>query len=214
MRDERAQRRVLGGDDRYRLVRLRAGYRIAGIDAHADTGCKCRVFLSFAAKHCFAERLLIVRCRLLHCNDLLALAGRQAALDLRRNALPEFSKRLRGAVVRLEHDAARMIALLELVHTFDACSLEAHDGLVVVANRHYVGLLDALAQQVDYAHLRAVSVLELIDLDVAIGVLKALTQLAAVLDGAHEIENHIVVVVEASLVELGLIARRNLAGNF
>lgn len=56
--------------------------------------------------------------------------------------------------------------------------------------------------------------MELVDLDVAIGILKALTQLLAVLDGADEIEDHVVVVVEISLVELGLIARRNLAGNF
>ena len=75
-------------------------------------------------------------------------------------------------------------------------------------------MLDALTQQVDYAHLRAVGVLELVDLDVAIGVLKALLQLLAVLDGANEIEDHVVVVVQAPRIELGLIARRNLAGNF
>lgn len=106
-----------------------------------------------------------------------------------------------------------MIALLELVDAFDACALKAHDSLVVIAHRHDVGVLDALTQQVDCAHLRAVGVLELVDLDVAIGILEALAQLVTVLDGADEIEDHVVVVVQASRIELSLIARRNLAGN-
>ena len=97
------------------------------------------------------------------------------AFDLRRNALPEFNKRLRGAVVRLEHDVARTVALLELVDTFDACALEA----ATIAwssspTAMTLGCSMPSTQQVDYAHLRAVGVLELVDLDVAIGVPKAL----------------------------------------
>ena len=81
----------------------------------------------------------------------------------------------RGAIVGLEHDAPGRELGRKLVSTFDCGALKTHDGLIVIANCHDIGRINAVAEQLDDAHLGAIGVLKLVNLDIGIGVLEHLT---------------------------------------
>ena len=117
----------------------------------------------------------------------------------------------RGAIVGLEHDAPGRKLGRKLVGTFDRGALKTHDGLIVIADGHDIGRINAVAEQLDDAHLGTVGVLELVNLDIGIGVLEHLAQRVIVFDGVDKIADHIVVIVEMVLVELALVATRDVA---
>ena len=117
----------------------------------------------------------------------------------------------RGAVIGLEHDVPGRKLGRKLVSTFDRGALKTHDGLIVIANGHDIGRINAVAEQLDDAHLGTIGVLELVNLDIGIGVLEHLAQRVVVLDGVNEVADHVVVIVEMVLVELALVATRDVA---
>ena len=106
-----------------------------------------------------------------------------------------------------------MIAVDKLVDALDGRALKAHDGLVIVTHGHDVGLLEPLTEELNDPHLGTIGVLELVDLDVGIGVLELLTQIIVLLDRLYKVGNHVVVVVEMLAVEDFLVALGNRAGS-
>lgn len=127
------------------------------------------------------------------------------------DGLTELNDGGRGAIVGLEHDAPGRKLGRKLVGTFDRGALKTHDGLIVIANGHDIGRINAVAEQLDDAHLGTIGVLELVNLDIGIGVLEHLAQRVIVFDGVNKIADHIVVIVEMVLVELALVATRDVA---
>ena len=119
----------------------------------------------------------------------------------------------RGAIVGLEHDAPGRELGRKLVSTFDRGALKTHDGLIIIADGHDIGRTNAVAEQLDDAHLGTIGVLEFVDLNVAIGVLEDLAQCVVVLDGVNKVADHVVVIVEMMLVELALVATCNVASS-
>ena len=172
IRDERPQDGMLGRDHRDCLVGIVAGSEVAAIDALSDVTRQGGILLCLALKDGLRE-LGLVPPRAV-CPDRLVVACGEAALDLHRHPLAKLDNIRSGAVVGHEHNALRVVAIDKLVDALDGRALEAHDGLVVIAHRHDVGALKTLTEELDDPHLGTVGVLELVNLDVGIGVLELL----------------------------------------
>ena len=147
------------------------------------------------------------------CPDCLVVACGEAALDLHRHPLAKLDDIRSGAVVGHEHNALRVVTVDELVDALDGRALETHDCLVVITYRHDVGSLEPLAEELDDPHLGTIGILELVNLDVGIGVLELLAQIAVLLDRLNEVGDHVVVVVEMLVVEGFLVALGNRASS-
>ena len=208
IRDKSPQRRMLRRDHGNRLVSVSARFRIAGVHAFADAARDRPIFLRLRLIDRFGKHQLVALRPIR--NDLLAFASAQTSFNLARNLLSQVNDSRRGSIVRTQNNVARLVAISELVDALDGCTLKTHDGLVIIADGHNVGLLQTLAQKLDDAHLSAIGVLEFVDLDVSVTVLQGLTEGRVFFDGVHEIEDHIVVIVQPLFIEHRLVLSSNL----
>ena len=209
IRDKGPKRRMLRRDHGNRLVSVSARFRIAGVHAFADATRDRPILFRRRLVYRFGKRQLIALRPIR--DDLLAFASAQTSPNLARNLFPQVNDSRCGSIVRTQNNVARLIAISELVDALDGCTLETHNGLIIIANGHNIGALQALAQKLDDAHLSAIGILEFIDLDIGVTVLQGLTEGRAFFDSVHEIEDHVIVVVQPLFIEHRLVLSSNLA---
>ena len=200
---------MFGRDDCNSFVGIFAVIEVASINPLPNARGNGGVFLGFAGVDVLAKADLIAL--RLKGFDWLIRAGVEAIFNLPCDSLTKLNDGGRGAIVGLEHDAPGRKLGRKLVGAFDRGALKTHDGLIVIANGHDIGRINAVAEQLDDAHLGTIGVLELVNLDIGIGVLEHLAQRVVVLDGVNEVADHVVVIVEMVLVELALVATRDVA---
>ena len=200
---------MFGRDDCNSFVGIFAVIEVASINPLPNARGNGGVFLGFAGVDVLAKADLIAL--RLKGFDWLIRAGVEAIFNLPCDSLTKLNDGGRGAIVGLEHDAPGRKLGRKLVGAFDRGALKTHDGLIVIANGHDIGRINAVAEQLDDAHLGTIGVLELINLDIGIGVLEHLTQRVVVLDSVNKVADHVIVIVEMALVEFTLVATRDVA---
>ena len=164
---------MFGRDDCNSFIGIFAVIEVASINPLPNARGNGGVFLGFAGVDVLTKVDLVTLGLKRH--DRFVRAGVEAIFNLPCDSLTKLNDGGRGAIVGLEHDAPGRELGRKLVGTLDRGALKTHDCLIIVANGHDIGRINAVAEQLDDAHLGTIGVLELVNLDIGIGVLEHLT---------------------------------------